>query len=58
MSEPAALVGGPELAADGAGEEGARRSVVTRLGQRVPYIVLHAAICRRELCIEIDGVHE
>ena len=29
-----------------------------RLGQRVPYIVLHAAICRRELCIEIDGVHE
>lgn len=29
-----------------------------RLGSRVPYIVLHAAICRRELCIEIDGVHE
>jgi oligopeptide transport system permease protein len=34
MSEPAALVGGPELAADGAGEEGARRSVVTRLRRR------------------------
>ncbi|MGN6513636.1 MAG: pteridine-dependent deoxygenase [Lysobacteraceae bacterium] len=29
-----------------------------RLGSRVPYVVLHAAICRRELCIEIDGVHE
>jgi chorismate lyase/3-hydroxybenzoate synthase len=28
-----------------------------RFGDRVPLIVLHAAICRRELCIEIDGVH-
>jgi chorismate lyase / 3-hydroxybenzoate synthase len=28
-----------------------------RFGDRVPYIVLHAAICRRELCVEIDGVH-
>ncbi len=28
-----------------------------RFGDRVPCIVLHAAICRRELCIEIDGVH-
>ena len=28
-----------------------------RFGSRVPYIVLHAAICRRELCVEIDGVH-
>ena len=29
-----------------------------RFGDRVPRIVLHAAICRRELCVEIDGVHE
>ncbi len=28
-----------------------------RFGDRVPLIVLHAAICRRELCVEIDGVH-
>ena len=28
-----------------------------RFGDRVPRIVLHAAICRRELAIEIDGVH-
>ncbi len=28
-----------------------------RFGDRVPCIVLHAAICRRELCVEIDGVH-
>lgn len=28
-----------------------------RFGERVPRIVLHAAICRRELCVEIDGVH-
>ena len=28
-----------------------------RLGGDVPHIVLHAAICRRELCVEIDGVH-
>jgi chorismate lyase/3-hydroxybenzoate synthase len=28
-----------------------------RFGNRVPHIVLHAAICRRELCVEIDGVH-
>ena len=28
-----------------------------RFGERVPHIVLHAAICRRELCVEIDGVH-
>ena len=27
------------------------------LGPDVHYIVLHAAICRRELAIEIDGVH-
>ena len=28
-----------------------------RFGDRVPRIVLHAAICRRELAVEIDGVH-
>jgi chorismate lyase/3-hydroxybenzoate synthase len=28
-----------------------------RFGDRVPRIVLHAAICRRDLCVEIDGVH-
>ena len=28
-----------------------------RFGDRVPRILLHAAICRRELCVEIDGVH-
>ncbi|MFC0676525.1 pteridine-dependent deoxygenase [Lysobacter korlensis] len=28
-----------------------------RLGPDVPRIVLHAAVCRRELRVEIDGVH-
>lgn len=28
-----------------------------RFGNRVPRVLLHAAICRRELAIEIDGVH-
>ncbi len=28
-----------------------------RLGTRIPYILLHAAICRRDLALEIDGVH-
>lgn len=28
-----------------------------RFGDSVPRIVLHAAICRRELAVEIDGVH-
>ena len=28
-----------------------------RFGDRVPRILLHAAICRRELSLEIDGVH-
>lgn len=28
-----------------------------RFGQRVPRMLLHAAICRRELAVEIDGVH-
>lgn len=29
-----------------------------RLGDQVPYLLLHAAVCRRELRIEIDGVHD
>ena len=29
-----------------------------RFGDRVPRILLHAAICRRELAVEIDGVHD
>ena len=28
-----------------------------RFGDGVPHMLLHAAICRRELCVEIDGVH-
>lgn len=28
-----------------------------RLGDGVPRVLLHAAICRRELAVEIDGVH-
>lgn len=28
-----------------------------RYGNRVPRILLHAAICRHELRVEIDGVH-
>jgi len=28
-----------------------------RFGDSVPRVLLHAAICRRELCVEIDGVH-
>ena len=30
----------------------------SRLGEQVPYLLLHAAVCRRELRIEIDGVHD
>lgn len=29
----------------------------TRLGAEVPRVLLHAAVCRRELEVEIDGVH-
>ena len=29
-----------------------------RFGGRVPHFLLHAAICRRDLCVEIDGVHD
>jgi len=28
-----------------------------RFGDRVPRVLLHAAICRRDLAVEIDGVH-
>lgn len=28
-----------------------------RFGDSVPHMILHAAICRRELAVEIDGVH-
>lgn len=28
-----------------------------RFGDRVPRVVLHAVICRRELAVEMDGVH-
>ena len=28
-----------------------------RLGSDVPFLLLHAAICRRDLALEIDGVH-
>lgn len=34
------------------------RALDARFGERVPRILLHAAICRRELCVEIDGVHD
>ena len=33
------------------------RALDERFGGQVPRIVLHAAICRRELAVEIDGVH-
>ena len=33
------------------------RALDERFGDRVPRILLHAAICRRELAVEIDGVH-
>ncbi len=29
-----------------------------RFGGPVPPLLLHAAICRRDLCVEIDGVHD
>jgi chorismate lyase/3-hydroxybenzoate synthase len=34
------------------------RALDARFGDRVPRILLHAAICRRELAVEIDGVHD
>lgn len=33
------------------------QALQARFGDTVPRIVLHAAICRRELAVEIDGVH-
>jgi chorismate lyase/3-hydroxybenzoate synthase len=33
------------------------QALQARFGDSVPRIVLHAAICRRELAVEIDGVH-
>ena len=32
-------------------------ALTQRFGDRVPYLILQAAICRRELAVEIDGVH-
>ena len=33
------------------------RALDERFGDSVPRLILHAAICRRELAVEIDGVH-
>ena len=33
------------------------QALQARLGTHVPRILLQAAICRRELAVEIDGVH-
>ncbi|MET0289028.1 MAG: pteridine-dependent deoxygenase [Pseudoxanthomonas sp.] len=33
------------------------KALDARFGDNVPRLVLHAAICRRELAVEIDGVH-
>ncbi|HJR72563.1 MAG TPA: pteridine-dependent deoxygenase [Luteimonas sp.] len=33
------------------------QALQARFGEAVPHMLLHAAICRRELCVEIDGVH-
>ncbi|WP_166432769.1 pteridine-dependent deoxygenase [Luteimonas yindakuii] len=32
-------------------------ALTQRFGDRVPRVILHAAVCRRELAVEIDGVH-
>jgi chorismate lyase/3-hydroxybenzoate synthase len=37
--------------------EAVARALETRLPPEVPRVVLHAAVCRRELRVEIDGVH-
>ncbi|MDH5824500.1 pteridine-dependent deoxygenase [Luteimonas sp. RD2P54] len=34
-----------------------QRALDERFGGSVPRVLLHAAICRRELAVEIDGVH-
>jgi chorismate lyase / 3-hydroxybenzoate synthase len=33
------------------------QALAQRFGDRIPHLILHAAICRRELAVEIDGVH-
>jgi len=33
------------------------RMLATRLGDAVPLLFLHGDICRRELLLEIEGVH-
>ncbi|MGE8279159.1 MAG: pteridine-dependent deoxygenase [Stenotrophomonas sp.] len=35
-----------------------RQALATHLSPQVPHIVLHAAVCRRDLRVEIDGVHD
>ncbi|WP_057626930.1 hypothetical protein [Stenotrophomonas terrae] len=35
-----------------------RAMLAAHLPPQVPYIVLHAAVCRRDLRVEIDGVHD
>lgn len=37
---------------------GIRRLLAERLPADVPYIVLHAEVCRHDLRVEIDGVHD
>lgn len=43
---------------DAADIDAVNAALDTRLGPDVPRIMLHAAVCRRELRVEIDGVHE
>jgi chorismate lyase / 3-hydroxybenzoate synthase len=33
------------------------QALAQRFGGRIPHLILHAVICRRELAVEIDGVH-
>ena len=33
------------------------QALQARFGGRVPHFLLHAAICRRDLAVEIDGIH-
>jgi len=43
---------------DAAEVAGVRAMLAELLPLQVPYIVLHAAVCRRDLRVEIDGVHD
>lgn len=43
---------------DAAEVAGVRAMLAELLPPQVPYIVLHAAVCRRDLRVEIDGVHD